>query len=156
MTKKFFAVIIFLFLFAPCVCAFELPQKINNWVAVNENVLNLNASTENQNLGRVIYKNYIRRRPRGELQIILTEGDGPGALYVPENNIKNSDSDSLFASGSDYEVLNILGYRAILELNENLPPSLAVRVNQDTTLTIESYSLNKNEIINLAKEILRK
>ena len=87
------------------------------------------------------------------MQIILTEGKGPGSLYVPEK-VKDKDSEGLFPAGSGYEVINISEKRAILETSENMPLSLAVRYDDNITITIETSALNKSEIVKFAESLL--
>ena len=129
--------------------ALDLPDKIQDWHLVSENITPLTAS--NKNFGRVVYRNYLRTSPRGNLEIILTEGSGAGNLYVPES-VK--DSEGLFKPASDYRVVNISNKRAVLEKNENLPLVLAIKAGNNITITIETHSLNESELINFAGDLL--
>ncbi|MBQ7733658.1 MAG: hypothetical protein IJT58_06530 [Synergistaceae bacterium] len=148
--RKFLAVLALLLLpsFAG---AFELPAKVAGWESSGEQVVPLITRPDNIELGRCVYKSYVREAPFCEVQVILTEGKGPGTLYVPDE-IKNSGG--LFPSSSGYKVMSVGGRRAILETNENLPMSLAVRVDDNVTLTIESNALDESEIVIFAEKLL--
>ena len=130
---------------------FEIPDKINEWHLVKEFSQPLIADVKSQDLGCVIYKKYERNSPVGTLQIILTEGKGTGNLYVPEN-VKNSKG--VMPAGAGYKVIEISGKKAILENQSYMPLALAVNVDENIILTIESKALDENEIVNFAKEIL--
>ena len=149
--KKFLAVLLLL-VFPSMSAALELPNKINEWIAAGENIVPLITQPDNIDLGRCVYKYYVSETPKGELQIILTEGRGTGPLYVPDE-VRKSD-EVLLPSSSGYRVMNISGKRAVLETNENLPVSLAIRYDENITLTIETNSLNEHEIILFAESLL--
>ena len=147
--KKFLLIFIALFLFSASTSyALELPDNIQDWHAVKSKIVPLIAS--NQNLGEIIYKSYTRQKPLGNLEIILTQGKGAGELYIPEHVNNN---DELFKA-SGYEITNISGMSAIIEKVENLPLALAVKVNNNITLTIETHSLNESELIKFAGDLL--
>ncbi|MBQ7577764.1 MAG: hypothetical protein IJT21_05830 [Synergistaceae bacterium] len=129
--------------------ALDLPDKIQNWHLLSEDITPLTAG--NKNFGRVVYRSYLRTSPRGTLDIILTEGSGAGNLYVPECM---KDSEGLFRPASDYVVLNISQKRAILERSETLPLVLAIKAGDNITLTIETHALNESELINFAGDLL--
>ncbi len=148
--KKFLLILIFALLNS-CAYALELPEKINDWHSVNEFVAPLIASEKSQDLGKIIYKDYERENPKKTLQIILTEGKGTGSLYVPE---KVKTSKGLMPSEAGYKILNVAGKRAILETQSYLPLVLAINIDNNIVLTIESKSLNENEIVKFAEELL--
>ena len=134
--------------------ALELPDKIQNWYSVSESVTPLIASANSQDLGRIVYKSYARTKPKGELQIIMTEGKGTGSLYVP-SDIKNSKG--VMPLDSDYKILNISGKKAILETQPNLPVALAVNYSENVVLTIESYSFShqdEDKLVKFAEELM--
>ena len=147
--RKFLFIFIALLFIASNSFALELPDKIQNWHAVNSKIVPLIAS--NQDLGQIVYKSYLRKKPLGNLEIILTQGKGTGELYIPENV---RDSSELFNKSSGYEIINISGLSAILEKNENLPLALAVKVDNNITLTIETHALNESELIKFAGDLL--
>ena len=147
--KKIFAVI-FLLTFASSCSAIEI--KIPDWKLVNEFITPLIPDATSEDLGRVIYRTYEREAPREILEIILTEGKGTGSLYVPE---EVDDSKKLMPA-SEYKILELAGHKAILEIHENLPPALAVRVDENIILNLESPSLTPQELISIAEKILEK
>jgi len=133
------------------VYALELPDNINEWQSLKEVITPLIPAANNKYIGRIMHKYYSRNNPRGDLEIILTEGTGAGELYIPES-VK--DSEKLFNTSSGYEIINVSGYSAILEKHENLPLALAVKVDNNTTLTIETHALNESELIKFAGDLL--
>lgn len=145
-----FLLVIFLLL-SSCSYALELPEAINEWQCINENIVPLILDANGENLGRVVYRDYVRESPKGSLQIILTEGKGTGNLYVPE---KINNSHGVMPSDSGYKILSISGHKSILESQSFMPLALAVNAGDNVILTIESSSLNENELINFAEEIL--
>ena len=148
MLKKIIFAFIFM-CFSSSAFSFELPNEIQNWHSVSEFVTPLIASEKD--FGRVIYKNYESEKPKGFLQIIMTEGKGTGNLYVP-SSVKNSKG--VMPLNSGYEILNVSGKKSILETHENLPLALAINYSEDIILTIETYSLNREEILKFAEKLL--
>ena len=152
--RKFLAVLLVL-VFPSLSAALELPNRVDGWVSSskNEHIVPLITEPDNINLGRCVYKNYFRDIPKEELLIILTEGKGTGTLYVPDKDSVQG-SEGLLPSNSGYRVMSISGKKAVLETNENLPLSLAVRYDENITLTIETNSLSEHEIIMFADSLL--
>lgn len=151
-SKKFLAIIITILLFTSRIHALELLDEIREWHSVSEYVQPLIASKDNTDFGRCVYKSYVRESPKSYMQVILTEGRGTGTLYVPE---RVNDSKGVMYSPSRYEILNVAGHNSIIEHHENLPPSLAVSVSKDIILTLEADSLDDNEMIELAEELVK-
>ena len=147
--RKFF-VIIFLLL-SSCCYALELTDHVSEWQCINENIMPLILDANNENLGRVIYRDYVRENTKKSLQVILTEGKGTGNLYVPES-INNSHG--IMPSECSYKILSVSGHKSILESQSFMPLALAINAGDNIILTIESSSLNENELINFAEEIL--
>ena len=147
--KKIFAALIFALLSSGAY-ALELPEKIYEWHLTGGYVQPLNLEATSEDLGRVIYKTYERDAPKGTLEIILTEGTGTGSLYVPDE-VKKSKG---LMPASEYKIFEVNGKKAILENQSYLPLALAVNVTDDVVLTIESPSLNQDELIKIAEEIL--
>ena len=139
MKKLIFSFMFMFMFFSSSSFALELPDKIQNWYSVSEYITPLIASANSQDLGRIVYKTYERRKSKGELQIIMTEGKGTGSLYVP-STVKNSKGVMPLDSG--YKILNVSGKNAILETQPNLPLALAINYSDNVILTIESYSFN--------------
>ena len=145
--KKFLIIIAF-FLFSPFIAHAEI--KISDWTLTKEFITPLIPDANSEDLGRVIYKTYERKSPRGILEIILTEGKGTGNLYVPEN----VDENKKLMPASEYKILEVDGHKAILENQSFLPLVLAINVDDNVILNIESSSLNQEELVSIAKQIL--
>ncbi len=138
-------------LFSGGAYALELPDTVNEWRCVNEHVVPLILDVNSENLGRMVYRDYVRDFPKGTLQIIMTEGRGTGSLYVPEGV---RDSKGAMPAESGYEILNVAGRKSVLERREYMPLALAVDVAENVILTIETGSLTEDEIVSFAEEVL--
>ena len=148
--KSRIAEIIFVLFMPSCACCLELPDKIDGWQCVNEYVVPLVADANSADMGTITYRDY--ERDNRTLNVILTQGKGTGSFYVPEHV---NDAKGVMPSGSGYEVLEVAGFKAVLERHEYLPLALSVNVSKDTVLTIESSPLNDEEdITHLAGSIL--
>ena len=121
-----------------------------DWNLTSEFTQTLIPDANSEDLGRVIYRTYEREAPRGILEIILTQGKGTGNLYIPE---KINDSKKLMPA-SEYKILDINGLKAILENQSYLPLVLAIQVDDNVILNIESSSLTQEELISISREIL--
>ena len=132
--------------------SFELPDSVGEWQSVNEHVTPLVPAATSADLGRVVYRDYVRETPRGLVQVILTEGTGTGSLYVPE---KLNASKGVLPTNSGYKLLNVNGHKAILEQYPLMPLSLAINAGKDTVITIESSALNEEGLIEFAAELLQ-
>lgn len=132
-------------------CGAELPDVAGEWRCVKEQVVPLIAEANNENLGRMVYRDYEREAPFGSVQVILSEGSGTGSLYVPE---KVNYSEGVMPSGSGYRLLVISGHNAILENHAYMPVALAVNAGDNVVLTIEAGSLTESETVRFAEEIL--
>ena len=133
--------------------ALELPDTVNEWRCVKEDIVPLILDANGENLGRIVYRDYARENPKGTLQIILTEGIGTGSLYVPE---RVRDSKGAMPSDSYYKILDIDGLKSILERHEFMPVSIAVNAAKNTVITIESSSLSEESIIEFARNLISK
>ena len=148
--RKFFVLV--MILLASSAYALELPDSVKEWQCVREHIVTLTPSATGENLGRIVYRDYVRDAPIGTVQVILTEGAGTGSLYVPERvrTLKG-----LMPSDSSYKIIDIAGRKTIIEENDYMPLSLAVRAGVNTVLTIESSALDDESIIEFARIILR-
>lgn len=142
--------IFFLFTFILMIFNSQAQAAFQDWTLTNEFTTPLIPDANSEDLGRVIYRTYERESPRGTLEIILTEGKGTGDLYVPES----VDETKKLMPASEYKILEIDNHRAILENQSFLPLVLAVQVDDNVILNIESSSLNQEELVSIAKEIL--
>ena len=143
---KKFLVLIFILMFSNSSFAFEIKE----WHLINENVTPLIFEATSKDLGKIIHKTYEHNNSKKTFELILTQGSGTGSLYVPEK-IKNSRG---LMPADEYKILEINGKKAILENKSYLPLVIAVQVNDNTVLNIESFSLNQEELINLTEAVL--
>lgn len=133
--------------------ALNLPDNINEWHCINEYILPIVPDADSKDLGRCVYKNYVRKNSSGELQIILTEGQGTGSLYIPDEKGKYK---GVMPSDSEYKILVISGHKSILEIYKHMPLALAVSLSGDIIITIETDSLDEENIVKIAEIILQK
>ena len=131
--------------------ALELPDAVNEWRCVKEDVVPLVLDANHENLGRMVYRDYVRDFPKGTVQVIMSEGKGTGSLYVPEHV---RDSKGAMPSESGYKILNIAGRKSVLEKRSYMPLALAVDAGDNVVLTIETGSLTEDEIVSFSEEIL--
>ena len=152
MRKVFASLIAFcLVSFAACasVSALELPNRVGQTVSTN--ILPLVTTYNGESHGRVVYRTYKRESPSAFLDVILTEGAGAGSLYVPE---KVNESKGMMPNDSGFEVVKVSGHDAIIESQSFMPLVIAVSVEDNITLNIESPSANREELMRIAEEIL--
>lgn len=143
--------VIMMLLTAGPVFALELPDNVGEWKTVTTNIIPLITEYNNEAHGRVTYRTYVRENPSSTLDVILTEGTGTGNLYVPE---KVNDTPGMMPSDSGYERLTVSGHDAIIEAQSFMPLALAVNAGDNITLTLESPSLSRDDIVRIAEEIL--
>lgn len=104
------------------------------------------------NYGTWIARTY-RGTARRTVLATLLSGPGTGTLRA-ERGARGDDFPLGF--GSTYEVLELHGRPAVFEEIPTLGRSLAVAVGPDVTLTLESPSLSREELTELATRILEK
>ena len=141
--------IFFVLILSSCAYSLELPDELNGWHCVNEYVVPLVLDVNSADMGTITYRDYTQ--DNRSIQIILTQGKGTGGLYVPE---KVRDAKGVMPSGSGYEVLEVSGFKAVLERHEYLPLALSVNISKDTVITFESSTLNDEDITYFANSIL--
>ncbi|MBQ7544418.1 MAG: hypothetical protein IJT02_05685 [Synergistaceae bacterium] len=134
-----------------CACALELPATVGEWRCVNEHVVPLVAEADGSELGRVVYRDYVREAPAGSLQVILTEGTGTGSLYVPE---QRRGAKGVMPADAGYKIVDIGGRKGILEQPPHLPAVLAVSFSESTVITIEASALDEEGIAEFAVNII--
>ncbi|MBQ7215398.1 MAG: hypothetical protein IJS39_05385 [Synergistaceae bacterium] len=137
--------------FSGCGYALELSDTVEEWHCVKEYIVPLILDAGSEDLGRMVYRDYVRDFPKGTVQIILSEGRGTGSLYVPESV---RDSEGAMPAESGYRILSIAGRKSVLENRAYMPLALAVDAGDNVILTIETGSLTENEIVSFAEEIL--
>jgi hypothetical protein len=82
------------------------------------------------------------------LEVSLLRGPAAGTLYVPK--IGGTRDDLPIGFGSQYETLVIEGRPAVMETHPYLGLALAVQADRDVTLTLESRSLTRQQLIETA------
>ncbi|MGI6252197.1 MAG: hypothetical protein ACOYJV_02060 [Aminivibrio sp.] len=96
----------------------------------------------------------VYRDGRGRtVKATLMAGPGAGRLKTPAEGTKSDDRPLGF--GSSYEGLSVEGRPALLEDVPSLGLALAVALTEDTTLTLESASLTRDELISMAAALLK-
>ena len=150
MKKLLFLIVVFIF--TSRAEALTLPDKFDDWILQSESVTPLIADVNSEDLGRCIYRNYSRKKTLENITLILSEGKGFGKLFVPEE-IRRENSKTLMQSQSSYEILEVVGHKAIFEKHEFLPNVLSISISDYETLTLESHSLNQTELVGIAEKI---
>jgi hypothetical protein len=125
-----------------------LPAELGDWRLSSEQTTELAAS---ENLGRWTSASYVRPAPPARIEFQLTEGPGPGRLFVPEGIMSSDDGPIGFLS--TYETLNIAGRRGVLERGEVTGQALAVALGTRTA-TFESRSISKHELLSFAESMI--
>ena len=150
--RRIFAAFVGVMALCGACCAGVLPDVVGEWRCVNEYVQSLTTEYNHESHGQITYRTYTRESPAGMLEVILTEGSGAGSLYVPENvrAVKG-----VMSSESGFEVVDIAGRKAIIERHSFMPLALAVNVEGDMTLTVETTALNEEGVIDFAENMLR-
>lgn len=95
----------------------------------------------------------IYRRENGStLKVTLLTGPGPGVFSPGEGGEVKDDRPLGF--GSTYEILSLGGRRAVLEEVPSLGLALAVPLEKEGSLTLESSSLSREELLSAALALL--
>jgi hypothetical protein len=103
------------------------------------------------NYGRWTTRTYRAEGGRSAKATVLA-GPGTGPLVTGPVGTRGDDRPMGF--GSTYEVLELRGRPAVFEEIPTLGRSLAVAVEDTVTLTLESPSLSREELLDLAGSIL--
>ena len=133
------------------VSALELPDSLGEWHSVSKYIQPLITEYNGESQGTVTYMTYSRESPSANLDVILTEGAGTGNLYVPE---KVNNEKGMMPSDSGFEVLTVGGHDAIIETHAFMPLALTVKAGDNITLTLESSSTGRDELLKAAEVIL--
>ena len=149
--RKILAVTIFLFIFCGHSNALELPDNFGQWKKVSENILPLVTDYNQESHGRFVFVTYKSETPVRFVDVILAEGSGAGSLYVPE---KVNAQKGMMESDSGFEAVSVSGREAVIESQSFMPLVLAVNAGDNITLTLESSSLERDEMIKTAEAIL--
>ena len=128
--------------------AASLPEELGNWRLSSEYITDLITS---ENLGRWTSASYARSEPPAHIEVQLTEGPGPGRLFVPEGMIFSDDGPIGFSS--TYETLNVAGRRAVLERSDITGQALAVAL-ETQTVTFEARGISREELLDFAENMI--
>ncbi|MDR1377074.1 MAG: hypothetical protein LBJ22_06155 [Synergistaceae bacterium] len=152
MTRRWVAAFLWcvIFSWAPNAHAASMPDVLGEWRALPERVTELKTS-ETETQGRWSNRVYTRGAPSASVEVNLMEGPGPGTLFVPEGKVAGDDAPLGFSS--TYETLDVAGHRAILERGEVTGQALAIALGKNRTLTLESKSLSRQELIGFAEKL---
>lgn len=87
------------------------------------------------------------------MKATLMAGPGAGGLRTPPEGMKADDRPLGF--GSSYEGVTVEGKRALLEEVPAVGLALAVALADDATLTLESSSLSRENLLKAASAFVR-
>ena len=149
MLKKFLLLIIFILALNNFAFAFNLPDEFRVWRKDSEQIKNLDASYNNSKFGIWINKIYKCESPVRFLEANLITGQGGLNL-----NLKSQDIKPLMQAESEYKIIEIKNYKAILERNKFLPDILSIELNNKAVLNLELTAESPQELIDIANEIL--
>ena len=87
------------------------------------------------------------------MKATMMAGPGAGELHTPPEGMKTDDRPLGF--GSSYEGITVEGKRALLEEVPAVGLALAVALADDATLTLESSSLSREDLISAASNFMK-
>ncbi|MDR1379282.1 MAG: hypothetical protein LBJ36_09580 [Synergistaceae bacterium] len=129
--------------------AVPLPDVLDEWHSSQAQTTHLTTSEE---LGRWTNRVYTRTTPIAGVEVNLMEGSGPGTLYVPEGEVTGNEG--LLGFSSTYKTLTVAGKRAVLECGDVTGQALAVSLDKERTLTLETKSLSEKELLDFAVKLI--
>ncbi len=94
-----------------------------------------------------------RKENGSSLKVTLLTGSGPGT-FSPADDEETKD-DRPIGFGSTYEIISLGGRRAVLEEVPSLGLALAVPLEKEGSLTLESSSLTREEMLSAALPLLQ-
>ncbi|MDI9370295.1 MAG: hypothetical protein GX181_01935 [Synergistaceae bacterium] len=104
------------------------------------------------NFGEWLSRTYVNAFG-GRIEATLMSGPGAGPLVSAPVGTRTDDRPIGF--GATYEVFELDGMRSVFESSPDLGSSLAVAVDSDVVLTLESRSLGREELERAAMAMLR-
>ena len=152
MQKKrcFYALLMFVIIFGGTAFASVSLPDIPGFAA--EAMHSTPLSAPSGNFGMWLYRTY-RSERGGILEATLLSGPGAGSLVTGPKGTKTDDRPLGF--GSTYEVFTLDGKTAVFETIPSVGRSLAVALEANSTLTLESSSLGREEMEEAALCIMR-
>ena len=94
-----------------------------------------------------------RKGNGNSLKVTLLTGPGPG-VFSPATEGEKTD-DRPLGFGSTYEIVSLGGRRAVLEEVPSLGYALAVPLEKEGSLTLESSSLSREELLSAGLALLQ-
>ena len=137
--------------------AANLPDTLDEWRGTLVQATEFITTKDDENLGQWQNRVYIRDAPIASVEANLMEGPGTGTLFVPEGNTPDggiAKNKAPLGFASVYETLNIAGKRAILERGDVTGQALAVALGENKTLTLETNSLSREELLDFAQTLI--
>ncbi|MGC9371827.1 MAG: hypothetical protein ACP5DY_00745 [Thermovirgaceae bacterium] len=109
-------------------------------------------SSAKQEEGRMAERSYKKTDRPERVRVILLEGPGTEWLSFPKTHTEGTDGP--VGTGATYIPLDISGKSAVLERHPVLGYSLAVRLDPETTLTIETKA-GKTLLLDFSERLLQ-
>ncbi len=151
MRSRHFVLLPLLLLILSSAASGALLPELAGFQAEKETVYPLNSTAGP--VGQWTLRTY-RRENGSFLKVTLLTGSGPGS-FTP-GDIRGKKDDRPLGFGSTYEILSLGGRRAVLEEIPSLGTALAVPLEKEGSLTLESPSLTRDEMLSAALELLEK
>lgn len=129
--------------------AADLPE-IPGFQGEEERIFPLSSATGS--VGQWTLRIY-RKENGSSLKVTLLTGPGPGVFSPAKGGEKTDDRPLGF--GSTYEIISLGGRRAVLEEVPSLGFALAVPLEKEGSLTLESSSLSREELLSAAGTLLQ-
>lgn len=143
-------ILVLVLLWAPLSASAANLPEIPGFQGEDERIFPLSSATGS--VGQWTLRIY-RKENGSSLKVTLLTGPGPG-LFSPANDEKKKD-DRPIGFGSTYEIVSLGGRRAVFEEVPSLGFALAVPLEKEGSLTLESSSLSREEILSAALDLLQ-
>jgi hypothetical protein len=122
---------------------------VPGWTEICTETRILTSATEEQ--GRMTERIYKKNDGVEVVKVLLLQGPGTKWLSFPQKDAGGSDG--LVGTGATYRTLQILGKEGVLEHHPVLGYSLAIRLEDEKTLTFET-SASKTTLMVFSKQLL--
>ena len=123
----------------------------DGWLKIHEHVTPLILAYSKNNLGACVYITLQKYDSREIIDVIICEGTSFGDLVIAD---EKNNKKGILPANSDYEIIKILDYKAIIERHEFLPLALAVNIDKNTKLVCESASINESGLIKFSEAFI--
>ncbi|MDD3707959.1 MAG: hypothetical protein PHR17_06765 [Aminobacterium sp.] len=145
----FFSLMLLLFSAKVSSAAIDTLPDLEGWTGEDLFSQQLEAPSGNYGIWRK--RRYIAPGGRN-FSLTVLSGSGSGDLYIPEKEVNTDDRPMGF--GATYRTLSLGKYRALLESYPQVGKALSIRLPEHTTLSVESKSLEEEELFRVTQEIL--